>query len=292
MKRIATVFFLYILMSSSAFALDDVQVFSNKNKFGLKNSQGVEIVPAIYKKIIRLGDNAYIIQKGSKFGLMSNNGEMLLKPKYRHVERLYGKYLKIGNDNNFGLYDEFGNAIIQPEFSRIEPLFYQMYLTCKDYKFGIVDYDGKTILENEFEDIYMPDKDTLRVKYNGQWVEAQKVSNNSIVLPQNSQKVIIGDEQIKITKIISDTGINSAYGALTLTDYFLKLFSSVSPAYEQTIDELMLSQGAETVSIFIKLGWLPKFPYTYLKKYYQNIRTPNNGPLADIRQDIKNKTAP
>ena len=51
----------------------------------------------------------------------------------------------------------------------------------------------------------------------------------------------------------------------------------------------MLSQGAETVSIFIKLSWLPKYPFTYAKKYFSNLRNPNNGPLVDVRNELKQK---
>ena len=51
----------------------------------------------------------------------------------------------------------------------------------------------------------------------------------------------------------------------------------------------MLSQGAETVNIFIKFTWLPKYPFTFAKKYYHNMRTPNNGPLSDIKNDLKQK---
>ena len=67
----------------------------------------------------------------------------------------------------------------------------------------------------------------------------------------------------------------------------LKIFATISPAYEETIDDLMLSQGAETVSIFIKLSWIPKFPFVYAKKYYNNLIAPNKGPLANVRNELK-----
>ena len=51
----------------------------------------------------------------------------------------------------------------------------------------------------------------------------------------------------------------------------------------------MLSQGADTVSIFMRLTWLPKYPFTFAKKYYHNVRTPNNGPLSNIKYELKQK---
>ena len=65
------------------------------------------------------------------------------------------------------------------------------------------------------------------------------------------------------------------------------MFSSISPAHEDTVDELMLSQGADTMNIFMKLTWLPKYPFVYVRKYYENVRNPNNGPLTDIRDELK-----
>ena len=79
------------------------------------------------------------------------------------------------------------------------------------------------------------------------------------------------------------------YYSVTFTDYILKLISSISPSYEQTIDELMFSQGADTVNVFIKLSWLPKFPFVYAKKYYKNFIDPQKGPLRKVKSNLKIK---
>ncbi len=51
----------------------------------------------------------------------------------------------------------------------------------------------------------------------------------------------------------------------------------------------MLSQGADTVNILVKLTWIPKYPVVYVKKYYENVRNPNNGPLSGVRKELKQK---
>ena len=295
MKRLLSFLIFLSLFAPSAFAtppmlgsltMDDVEVFSQDNKFGLKDKAGNVVVDADYKKLIRLGKSSWIIQKGSKFGIMDSNGNYLVEPKYRHVDRFFGSYAKLGNDKDYGLYNEKGEIIIVPEYSRIDPLFGQMFLTCKNYKYGIVDSEGNEILENEYDDIYMPSPDVLRIKYQGEWYEVERALKGEISLPENSQKINVDGNELKITKVITDTGIISGYGALTAADYLLKLITSISPAYEDTIDELMFSQGAETVNIFFKLGWLPKFPFKKKKKYFENLRHPYNGPLSDIREDV------
>lgn len=299
MKKILIVLGIIFTLQNTVFAnventaeLDNtnIQTFSEDGAFGLKNKNGNIAVNAKYKKLIRLGNSSWLVQKGSKFGIMDSNGNYLIKPKYRHAERLFGKYAKLGNDNDFGLYDETGKVVIEPKYSSIAPLFGKRFLTCKNYRYGVVDEQGKVLLDNIFEDIYMPNPDVIRIKSDGEWFEVEKIAQNEIELPEtkNSEDVLIKDN-VKITHLVAATGAASGYSVITATDYTLKVFASISPAYEQTIDELMLSQGAETVNIFIKLGWLPKFPFVYAKKYYQNLRNPYNGPLTDVKSGLKKK---
>ena len=285
MKRLLLLIsIIFLLLQNISFAA--TEIYSEENKFGLKDSSGEIITKAQYNKLIRLGDNAFIAQKKSKFGIIDTKGEILVPLKYRHTERVLGKYAKLGNYGDFGLYDSTGFAVIPPVYDSIDLLFGGMLLTYKNYKYGIVDSNGNEVLENEYEDIYMPTPDTLRIKYQGEWYEVERAAQGDIELPENTQKINVDGNELKITKIITDTGIISGYSALTAADYLLKLITSISPAYEETIDELMFSQGAETVNIFFKLGWIPKFPFTYAKKYYENLRHPSNGPLSDIREDV------
>lgn len=296
MKKIAVLISLFLILQNCALAqqplnatikMSEVQSFSQDGNFGLKDKNGNVIVEPIYKKLIKVGTGSWIVQKKDKFGLIDNSGNYLLKPKYRHVERVFGKYSKFGNDNDYGLYDENGKTIISPEYSSIAPLFGEMFLTCKNYRYGVVDFNGKTLLKNEFDDIYMPNPHAMRIQYEGQWYEIERMADTEIELPSNVKKITVDDKEYKVTELLANTGVMSGYSAVSATDYTLKLFSSISPAYEQTIDELMLSQGADTVSIFMKMSWIPRFPYAYIKKYCSNIRTPNNGPLADVKNKLK-----
>ncbi len=270
-------------------SMSDLTVFSNeKNLFGLQDKSGNIIVEPQYKKLIRLGDSSWIVLKKTKYGLIDNNGNYLIEPKYRHVDRILGKYLKIGNSNNFAIYNEKGEIIIPPEYSSIDILFGGMFLTKKNYKYGVCDRNGNVILDNIFDDIYMPKPNIMRIQYNGQWYEIEQIAGGELQLPDDV-KNIKGDDNFKVTEFITNPVTASGYSAVTFTDYFLKVFSSISPAHEATIDELMLSQGADTVNIFIKFTWLPKYPFTFAKNYYHNIRTPNNGPLSDIKNELKQK---
>lgn len=265
-----------------------VEVYSEKNNFGLKTADGRIITKPQYKKLIRLGNSSWIVQKKNKFGLIDNNGNYLVQAKYSHCERIIEKYAKFGNDDNYGLYDAEGKLILPHVYTKIDLLFGGMFLTYKDYKYGVVDFEGHPILENKFDDIYMPKSNIMRIQYEGQWYEIERIASEELQLPEDVTKVK-EDKNFKVTNLITDTGVVSGYSVLTFTDYLIKIFSSISPAHEDTIDELMLSKGADTVTIFMKLSWLPKYPYVYVKKYYSNLRNPNNGPLVDVRNELKQK---
>ena len=263
-----------------------VRVYQNKSKFGLEKTDGTIITKAIYKKIIRLGDKSWIVQYKNKFGLIDYYGNYIIFPKYRNVQRIANRFVKFGNDNDYGLYDEHGFTIIQPEFSSIDLLYGKMFLTRKNFRYGIVDLEGNTLLENEFDDIYMPQPNVMLVQYEGNWSKIERLSEKEITLPEDLNS-IAQDKDFKITNLVVNTGVGAGYSVVTLTDYLLKMISSISPAYEATIDELMYSQGADTISILMKLSWLPKFPIVYIKQYYRHLRSPNNGPLANTRSTLK-----
>ena len=100
---------------------------------------------------------------------------------------------------------------------------------------------------------------------------------------------IKGDRNFKVTELIADPVTSTGYGVVSAGDYFIKVFSSISPAYEQTIDELVLHHGADVAGILMKSGWLVKFPFTYAKNYYSMVKAPNNGPLSEVKDTLKNK---
>lgn len=264
-------------------------VFSENSLFGLKDENNNIIVEPQYKKLIRIGESSWIAQhKKMKFGLIDNDGNILVPLKYRHTDRILGKYAKFGNDNDYGIYDEYGDIVIPPIYSGIEFLSKNMFLTYKNYRFGVSDFEGNMLLANLYEDIYMPKQNVMRILYHGVWYEIENASSENLILPKNIDD-IKNAENLKITDMMVNTGVMSGYSVLTVSDYILKIFSSISPAHEGTIDELMFSYGADTVNIIIKMVWLPKYPFTFAKHYYRNLRIPNNGPLSDLRYELINK---
>jgi len=291
MKRLLIFLSILILCQTPAISVENTGLvtYTENERWGLKNqTENTIIVDAVYKKMIRLGNSSWIVQNNkNKFGLIDNKGNVLVPIKYAHADRLVSKFAKFGNNNDYGIYDETGKTIIPPQYSKIDILYGEMFLTYKKFKYGIVGYDGKVILENEFDDIYMPKPNVMRILYNGNWYELEQVNADTLTLPADAKNKIRSTEDLNFYNLVVNTGVMSGYSVLTFSDYLIKLISSISPAHEDTIDELMLSQGADTVSILLKLTWLPKYPFVYVRKYYENVRNPNNGPLSGVRNELK-----
>lgn len=300
MKKLLAIFHILILLfllpafgqeiTEKPFTNDDVILYQVDEKWGLKDQNGEILTEPIYKKMIRIGYHSWLIQtKRNKYGLTDEYGNIIIEPRYRHTDRILGKYVKLGNTNDFGIYNEYGELIIPHEYQKIDLLFGKMFLTMKNYKYGVMSFDGKTLLENEFDDIYMPSSNVMRILYNGEWYEIEQVNSQTLTLPVNAKEHIYDDNGINLYKFVKETGIVSGYSVITFSDYIIKLFSSISPAHEETIDELMLSHGADTITILKKLSWIPKYPITYAQKYYTIVRNPNSGPLVDFKNDLKRK---
>ena len=294
MKRVALILLFFLF--SQHFAIADVTVYSQKNKFGLKDGQSI-ITEAEYKKLIRLGTHSWIMQDGTKFGIIDDEGNVLINPVYNQAERILGKYVKFRKGSKYCLLNELGNDLLgdnskdSPEFySSIDLLYGGLIVTSKNHKYGLRSFNGNTKLDNIFDDIYMPDKDTIVLVYGNKMLDFKRQDDNEN--PFSFVLTNLENEDIRLSDLANSPLATTGYYSITMTDYILKLFSSISPAYEQTIDELMFSQGADTVSVLMKFSWLPKFPFVYAKNYYNDVTNPTVGPLnkakKNLRQRIKN----
>ena len=267
----------------------DSVVYSENNKFGLKDKKDNIITKAEYKKLIRLGENAWIMQDGVKFGIINDEGRVLVKPKYNQAERVLGKFVKFRKGDKYGIFDEMGFEILPVQYSSIDLLYGGMFVTSKNHQYGITDMNGQIILDNIFDDIYMPDFNTLVIVYNGRQLEIKREGGSSMNVPFDIQSIHEDLSTLNFSDITGSLLASTGYYGVTFTDFVLKLFSSISPAYEQTIDELMFSQGADTVSVLMKCSWLPKFPFVYAKKYYTNVTDPFRGPLSKTKRSLRQK---
>ena len=288
MKKLALLISFFLLFQQCVSA--EVSVYADNGKFGLKDEKGNIISEAKYKKLVRLGEKAWIMQSGGRFGILHDSGKVIVEPEYSQAERILGKYVKFRKGSKYGIYDEMGFEILPVEYASIDLLYGGMFVTSKNYKYGLTDMNGIIILDNIFDDIYMPNPNSLIIVYNEKQIEYTRDENSKGRIPFNILNFNTDSPSgVKITDIASNPIASTGYYGVTFTDYILKLFSSISPAYEETIDELMFSQGADTVSVLVRCGWIPKFPFVYAKNYYNHVVDPYNGPLSRLKKGLKQR---
>lgn len=293
MKKLILIIFFFIISQNVSFCenftTDNLVTYSTNNKyFGLKDKNDNIIIEEQYKKLIRLGKNSWIIQnKKNKFGLIDCSGNFLIQPKYNHAERYFNKFVKFGNTKDYGLYNDKGEIVIPPEYSKILPLFGQKFLTCKNFKYGIYSESGEKLLDNVCDYIYMPNPDKICISYDNTFYTFKADKENANI------SFIQHEEELKLSRPDKDiplylkTGVNAGYSIVSATDYTFKAFSAISNAYEETIDDLMFSQGIDTISIFMNMSWLPKFPFCFAKNYWIFLQSPSEGILNDVKNELK-----
>lgn len=288
MKKIVLALF-FIISMQNVFALNEpVFTYSENNKFGLIQGEN-KITDAKYTKLIRLGDSSWLFLYKNKFGIIDNSGNILVDAKYTTAQRYVGRFAKLGSRGTYALYNEKGELIIDKEYTSIDILYGKMFLVCKNYKYGLISFNGDIILAPVADDIYMPKPNVLKLQYEGDWFEIEQLNKDTFEIPADIAAFDKAGKDFKITQIVEKPITSAGYGVVSASDYFIKLFSSVSPAYEQTIDELILAHGADTATILMKSSWLFKFPFVYGKNYINNLKAPNNGPLSDVKTNLKNK---
>ena len=288
MKKIILIVISLLIMPFAA-AEDIITIpYASGNKFGLIRGEE-KITEAIYSKLIRLGDTAWLFLKKGRYGIIDNDGNILVEPKFSSAQRFVGHYAKLGFGGLFAIYDNHGKLIVDREYTSIDILYGRMFLVCKNYKYGLISFDGDILLAPIADDIYMPKPNILKILYDGNWYEIEHIGKETMQIPSDIAELSLNQSEFKITTIVQNPVISASYGVVSMSDYMIKLFSSISPAYEKTIDELILEHGADTASILIKFSWLAKFPFVYSKNYYRTLVAPNNGPLSDVKSSLKNK---
>ena len=185
MKKILLAFTIQLLLLNASFGIDEtISTYSEKNKFGLIQNQ-TKITEAKYNKLIRLKDSSWLFLHKNKYGIISNDGEILVDGNYNKAERFVGRFAKLGSKGLFSLYDETGRCIIPHEYNSIELLYGKMFLVKKNYKYGLINFDGDIILAPIADDIYMPQKNVLKIQYEGTWYEIEQKNKETLELPMD-----------------------------------------------------------------------------------------------------------
>lgn len=288
MKKFLSIIILVLsllFIGIESFADNNYTVFLEKKNYGLKDSKGNVVLKPKYKKLIKLGDDSWIVKRRGKYGLIDSHGKVLVPIKYNTAERVSRKYLKAFNNYKTTLFDENGNVVIAPIYTKIDFLNNDLLRVYKNYKYGVIDINGNSVIARQFDDLYLSSEKTFEVKYKNNWYTIEVEKNEPKII--TTDEILEDEDFLEAEDIAVNIGALPLYSVVTVTDYGLKPITTFVSAWSDTVDNLFLTRGADAVTTFQTGMWIPLLPYYYTKSYIQNLFKPDQGPLYYPRQAVQ-----
>lgn len=125
-------------------------VFKDYGKKGLKNKQGIVLLPAIYDEIYFPFENRpFMVRKDDKFGFVDITGKIVLPVIYEYVNNFDydGDRAHVVKDGKHGYIDKNGKIIIPLIYDNADMAFHKKRaLVKKNGKYGMIDIYGKEVL--------------------------------------------------------------------------------------------------------------------------------------------------
>ena len=149
---------------------------------GLQTTEGKEVLPAVYKKIV-VGQESILVQDAdNRYGFLNADGSWLIAPKYSYANHFEKGVALVGRDFGYTLVDKTGAEILPLQSAQILTDASGMYYTCSaDGKTVIWDTAGQQIAEIPFERTWMLDLSAIGVTADGK--QGVVAADGKVVLP-------------------------------------------------------------------------------------------------------------
>lgn len=151
-----TLFCLVILCLSEIISAQQLSVFKNpENKYGVKNNNGLEVVPPIYENVTIDETSGLIYARlNNKYGFIDKNGKQVTDIKYDRVGTLTEGLILVELNKKYGYIDGKGKEVI-PLIYEDASLFNEGLARVKRQdKYGIIDKTGKLIVPYKYDNIF------------------------------------------------------------------------------------------------------------------------------------------
>ncbi|UTX49409.1 tetratricopeptide repeat protein [Chryseobacterium sp. MA9] len=143
-------------------------IFEEDGKFGLKDSKGAVLAPAIYDDIFEADYNYSIsvVQKGTLFGYLQSDGKEWIPPVYEDAFDVFDfaqePLGEVKVNGKSGILKIYSNTwLIPADYDAIERIAYGFLSVEKDGKFGVYSDENGLIIpaesENSYEYDYFPE---------------------------------------------------------------------------------------------------------------------------------------
>jgi hypothetical protein len=188
----------------TSFKYDHAALFSEgtavvklKNKYGLINISGQEVISPKYDKVFPIRENEHylddywgnfpeiyrpwvgwtIVKLDDKSGLIDNNGSEVIKLKYNNINFLSSSLLLVSsyidNQLKYGIVDKNGHEVKPLTYSHINLICRSLCESLIEVKLngksGILDKDGRDIIIPKYDSVLLIPMSHIAVSLNDKW---------------------------------------------------------------------------------------------------------------------------
>ena len=144
---------LSMCLGHNIFAQNDMTIFENKEKFGLKNSENKTVVKAAYDKMHLLRTNYYFVMKDEKAGVIYKDGKTVVPPIYDDIQVFADDYFLVTDNGLQGIMDAFDRTILPVEYTGFRKLNNFLYEIDNNGKKGFLTSFGQIIIPPKYDEI-------------------------------------------------------------------------------------------------------------------------------------------
>lgn len=125
-----------------------------KDKYGLIDEIGDEVLKCEYDTIYGLKKYFRIIMKDSLYGVTNKYGEIIKQCSYADVSESRCHYIALKMNDKWGIADSLGKDVTQYKYEKIYHVDDSTFVAVYEKKWGVSDYNGNTIIPYKYDDIH------------------------------------------------------------------------------------------------------------------------------------------
>tara|TARA_B100000508_G_scaffold125753_1_gene109894 strand:- start:9838 stop:11916 length:2079 start_codon:yes stop_codon:yes gene_type:complete len=140
--------------------------YISKSKFGLVDSVGKKVYPAIFEDV---GDYASItpVKKKGKWGFSNADVKLVIRYKYDFAEGFNYGLSRVQVAGKWGLINRKGGRILEIKYDALEYFGTNLLKVKLDNKWGLLDRNGQEVLELQNDEIKVHEKNVLLLTKDG-----------------------------------------------------------------------------------------------------------------------------
>lgn len=185
-------------------------IFEDNGKYGLKDNDGMIVIPANYDEINSSGylGRGWDLKIGDKWGYVDATGNVIVPVEYDDVALERYEMIRIKKGETWGLLDSQGQTVLPFEYEDIYVDAPNVYRVKKDGVYGIIDKNGKILLPFKYKNLGAFDRNGFAYAENEERLYGYIDREDHIIIPFKYKQVKMFDGHYAIvSKDYGETGV-------------------------------------------------------------------------------------